>query len=115
LTREQQVERLMRLAASDLERKWIAALQAQNLRLPDEAGKLYEQAGTRPDFVYTNDAVVVYVDGPPHQFPERKARDRAQQTAMEDLGFVVLRFAEEENWAAQFAKYPSVFGSGAGV
>ena len=115
LTREQQVERLLRLAASDLERKWIAALQAENLRLPDEAGKLYAQAGTRPDFVYTNDALVVYVDGPPHQFPERKARDRAQQTAMEDLGFVVLRFAEEEDWAAQFAKYPSVFGSGAGV
>jgi very-short-patch-repair endonuclease len=115
LTREQQVDRLMRLAASDLERKWLGTLQQHSLRLPDEAGKLYPQASTRPDFVYAHEAVVIYVDGPPHRYPERKTRDATQQAAMEDLGFIVLRFGEEEDWLEQFGRYPSVFGSGASI
>jgi very-short-patch-repair endonuclease len=111
LTREEQVERLMRLAASDLERKWLRMVQQHSLRLPDEAGKLYPQAGTRPDFVYAHEAVVIYVDGPPHRYPERKVRDAAQQAAMEDLGFIVLRFGDEDDWMEQIGRYPSVFGS----
>jgi very-short-patch-repair endonuclease len=111
LTRDEQVERLMRLAASDLERKWLGMLQQHSLRLPDEAGKLYPQAGTRPDFVYAHEAVVIYVDGAPHRYPERKVRDAAQQAAMEDLGFIVLRFGEEDDWMDQIGRYPSVFGS----
>ena len=85
---------------------------------PNGSGKttlLRILAGTRPDFVYAHEAVVIYVDGAPHRYPERKARDAAQQTAMEDLGFIVLRFGEEGDWMEQIGKYPSVFGSGVSV
>lgn len=84
LTRQEQFERLSRLAAS----------------------------GTRPDFLYKVDQVAVYVDGPPHDFPERHARDTQQQAAMEDLGYVVLRFRHDQDWGPLLKKYPSVFGSG---
>ena len=72
LTREQQVDRLMRLAASDLERKWLGTLQQHSLRLPDEAGKLYPQASTRPDFVYAHEAVVDLRRWPAHATPNAR-------------------------------------------
>jgi very-short-patch-repair endonuclease len=86
---------------------------AGGYRLPTEAQKLFAQAGTRPDFVYAADSVVIYVDGPPHDFSDRQQRDAAKQAAMEDLGYIVLRFRHDAEWALLFKKYPSVFGSGA--
>lgn len=112
LTREAQLERLVRLAASELERRWLRFLDARGYRLPNEAGRLVEQASTRPDFLYTDHQLAVYVDGPVHEFPERAARDRVQQRALEDLGFLVVRVSgDEAAWDEVVARYPSVFGS----
>jgi very-short-patch-repair endonuclease len=80
-------------------------------RLPTEAGVLMERAGTRPDFVYRGENVVVYVDGPPHDFPDRAARDAEKQAALEDLGYVVLRFRHDSDWDSLVRAYPSVFGT----
>jgi len=112
LSREAQLERLLRLAASELERRWLRFLDARGYRLPNEAGRLVEQASTRPDFLYTDHQLAVYVDGPVHEFPERAARDLVQQRALEDLGFLVVRVSGDESaWDEVVARYPSVFGS----
>ena len=54
---------------------------------------LIDDASSRPDFVYEDDFVAVYVDGPPHDYPERQDRDAAQQGLMEQLGWTVVRCA----------------------
>jgi len=113
-SRDEHLERLMRQAASDLERKWLKFLAARGYRLPTEAGKLFEAAGTRPDFYYDGDMLAVYVDGPPHRFPDRVARDHAKQTQLEQLGYLVVRFQDDSEaaWEPIIMKYPSVFGAG---
>jgi len=111
LSRDEQFDRLSRLAASDLERRWLRFLKDANRRLPSEAAKLFAQAGTRCDFFYAEENVVVYVDGPPHDFPERQVRDAQQQQAMEDLGYIVLRFRHDDEWEPLTKRYPSVFGN----
>jgi very-short-patch-repair endonuclease len=112
-TRDEEFERLSRQAGSDLERKWLRLLMTGGYRLPTDAQKLFPQAGTRPDFVYAADSVVIYVDGPPHDFSDRQQRDAAKQAAMEDLGYIVLRFCHDADWVPILKKYPSVFGGGA--
>jgi hypothetical protein len=112
LTRDEQFDRLSRVAASDLERRWLRLLLTRGYRLPTDAGKLFAQAGTRSDFYYADHSLVVYVDGPPHDFPERAQRDGEKQQAMEDLGYVVLRFRHDGDWESTIAQFPSVFGGG---
>ncbi len=113
LTRDEQFDRLSKVAVSDLERRWLRVLMERGYRLPAEAGTLFRKAGTRPDFVYRGENVVVYVDGPPHDFPDRQQRDAEKQAALEDLGYIVLRFRHDAEWDPLLKKYPSVFGGGA--
>jgi hypothetical protein len=111
-SRDEHFDRLSRLAGSDLERRWLHFLRERNHRLPSDAAKLFEEAHTRPDFFYAEDKVVIYVDGPPHDHVDRQARDAKQEQAMEDLGYIVLRFRHDEEWAPLVGRYPSVFGAG---
>jgi ATP-dependent helicase YprA (DUF1998 family) len=110
LSRDEQFERLNRVAASDLERRWLQFLMEGNYRLPTEAARLFPEAHTRCDFFYAEANVAVYVDGAPHDFVERQTRDAGQQAAMEDLGYIVLRFRHDEQWDPLVKRYPSVFG-----
>ncbi len=77
---------LERLCESELERKWLRMLNAKNLRLPMKAQVLIESCQTRPDFLYEEALVAVYVDGPPHDFPDRQQRDATATERMEDFG-----------------------------
>jgi very-short-patch-repair endonuclease len=117
LTRSEHLKILMNQAGSALERSWLELLEKHNLRLPSHAQKLIEGCSTRPDFLYAEDQVAVYIDGPPHDFPERQERDAAQTTAMEDYGYTVVRFHHQDDWMAVIGKFPYVFGkvSGAGA
>ncbi|MFB3786022.1 MAG: DEAD/DEAH box helicase [bacterium] len=108
-TRAAHLDYLMKNAGSELERKWLRFLEDHSLNLPDDCQKLYESCGTRPDFNYGNDAVI-YVDGPPHDFPDRQKRDREQERALDDCGIKVIRFHHEADWAAIIAQHPSIFG-----
>lgn len=112
-SRDEHLERLMRQAGSDLERRWLRFLSVRGYRLPTDAGKLFEAAGTRPDFYYEGDMLAVYVDGPPHRFPDRVARDQAQQERLEQLGYLVVRFQDDSEaaWDPIIHRYPSVFGT----
>jgi very-short-patch-repair endonuclease len=113
-SRDEHLERLIRQAGSDLERRWLRFLSARGYRLPTDAGKLFEAAGTRPDFYYDGDMLAVYIDGPPHRFPDRATRDQAQQQRLEQLGYLVVRFQDDSEaaWEPIILKYPSVFGVG---
>lgn len=113
-TRAEHFRSLLAQAGSDLERKWLQLLEEYNLRLPSRAQKLIEPCGTRPDFLYEDEQVAVYIDGPPHDYPERQQRDTAQTVAMEDYGYTVVRFRHDEDWLAEISRYPHVFGTTAG-
>jgi len=108
--RPQHLEQLQNLADSSLEQQWLNRLEARGYRLPTHAQQLLEKCGTRPDFCYDDEMVAIYIDGPYHDFPERHARDLAQQDCLEDYGYLVIRFGHQDDWDAIFAQNPSVFG-----
>jgi very-short-patch-repair endonuclease len=109
-TREEHLAELRRLAGSDLERQWLAALDRGVLRLPSHAQHHIAGCRTTPDFFYSEQQTAVYVDGPPHDFPDRQRRDADQTEAMEDAGYTVIRFHHQDDWAATLARYPHLFG-----
>lgn len=75
------------------------------------AQRLFAEAGTRPDYFYDGDyGAAIYVDGPHHDYPERKTRDAAKEEAMEDLGYMVIRFGHTDDWEKIVRDYPYVFG-----
>lgn len=104
------LESLMKFAGSDLERHWLQFLEDRNLHLPTHAQKVISECGTRPDFYYDPHQVAVYIDGPPHDFPDRQDRDRAQTECMEDYGHLVIRFSHAEDWEEKIRRYPNIFG-----
>lgn len=110
-TRAEQLESLNRLADSDLERRWLKHMYEAGLKLPSQCQTFIEGCKTRPDFLYHESNCVIYIDGPPHKYPERQERDREQTDCLEDMGYTVIRFNHEGKWNEIIAKYPYVFGS----
>jgi len=110
LSRGEHLERLLRVCGSDLERRWLNHLEATDSNLPSHAQKLFEACGTRPDFVYERQRTVIYVDGPPHEYPERAKRDAQQAECMEDLGWTVIRFTHQDDWDEILSRYKGTFG-----
>ena len=97
---------------SRLEEQFIERLEQGGYRLPGASQVFFEQAGTRPDFAYHEACTVIYVDGPHHDFPERRQRDLGADAAMADLGYKVIRFGHRDDWAEIIAAHPDVFGPG---
>ncbi len=102
---------LMKLADSKLEKDWLQFLEERNLHLPSHAQVLIEECSTRPDFLYKGEQVAVYIDGPPHDYPERQQRDAEVTAVMEDYGYTVIRFRHTDDWSMIISKYPYIFGS----
>jgi very-short-patch-repair endonuclease len=112
IDRERQMQRLSNQAGSELERKFLRFLDSRGHKLPSRAQVLMPDQGTRPDFLYDDEFVVVYVDGPPHDFAERQQRGEAQFQALRDAGWSVLRFRHDDDWVNVIATRPDVFGEG---
>jgi very-short-patch-repair endonuclease len=112
ISRAEHLIRLCNQAGSDLERRWLRLLEQRGLRLPSDAQHRIETCGTRPDFLYEAEHVAIYIDGPHHAYPERQQRDHAQETCLENHGYLVIRFVAEADWPATLAQYPNVFGPG---
>ncbi|MDA1166258.1 MAG: DUF1998 domain-containing protein, partial [Planctomycetota bacterium] len=108
-TFNEHLEFLKKQCDSRLEQSWLEYLVARGCHLPTTAQKYYPQCRTRPDFSYDGH-VAIYIDGPPHDFPERQKRDAQQTAAMEDLGITVLRFHHEADWSATIDSHPNIFG-----
>jgi hypothetical protein len=74
-------------------------IENNGCRLPSHTRRLFAEAVTRPDYFYDGDyGVAIYIDGPHHVYPERRARDAAKEEAMEDLGYMVIRFGHQDDW-----------------
>jgi len=110
-TREEQRDLLLRLCQSDLEKQFVNWLYEHNLQLPDRAQVTLDEIMARPDFFYEKAAACVYVDGAPHQFPERQKRDADCDTALKRFGCLVIRVQGPESWPAAAQEYPWVFGT----
>ena len=85
-------------------------LEAHDLRLPSDGQKFFDQCQTRPDFYYHEAKTVIYIDGPPHDYPERHQRDSIRTECMENAGYIVIRFNHRERWLDIINQFPSVFG-----
>ncbi len=110
-SRAEHLKDLNRCAGSELERRWLDHLDKRNLRLPTHAQYFVEACGTKPDFFYSDYQLAVYIDGPPHDFPDIQQRDKNLTEALEDAGFTVVRFHHRADWDAILARYPHIFGS----
>ncbi len=108
--REEHVERLKRQCRSDLERRWLEFLDERNLALPTSTQQLIEECGAEPDFYYADQMAAIYIDGPLHDYAERRRREEQKQRCLEDLGYLVIRFGHDDDWEEILRRYPSVFG-----
>ncbi len=109
-SRGEHLAALLRRCASQFEREWLQFLEEHRLDLPTHAQERIDAANTRPDFLYADHHVAIYVDGASHEFPDRKERDAQQTEALEDLGYTVLRFGAREEWVDLIRRHPSIFG-----
>ena len=105
------LQALLNLCDSDLERDWLDWLDHHGYRLPSKAQALIEACHTRPDFFYEEALTAVYIDGPQHEYPERRARDVAQAECLEDQGYTIIRFEAKEDWEKAVKRYAALFGN----
>lgn len=97
---------------STLESEWIDYMMKGGYRMPDRSQVLFKHARTRPDFVYSDECVAVYVDGPHHDYPDRAARDQDQEEALLSLGYRTIRFGYRDDWDRSVGEHRDVFGAG---
>lgn len=105
------LDKLKATCDTKLEKDWLDFLVANGLNLPTSAQRYFEPAQTRPDFQFEHHKVMVYVDGPVHDFPDRQKRDEEKRTLLDDMDYTVLRFHHQEDWLKITAKFPHVFGT----
>lgn len=111
LPREVHLEQLKRLCRSELERRFLDFLDSNNLALPTSAQRVIEECRAEPDFFYPEHMAAIYIDGPPHDYPDRQRRDEEKQRSLEDLGYLVIRFRYDDDWNVLVRRYASVFGA----
>jgi len=109
-SRGDHLKMLLNRCESELEKDWIRFLEKYNLNLPSHPQKYIESCQTRPDFFYEQHTLAVYVDGPPHEYPDRQERDIQQERKMRASGYSVVRFSHKDDWKEVVAKYPNIFG-----
>ena len=106
-------EEICNLVNSPLEKEWLAALRNHGYRLPDRIQPLLKDFNTQPDFAYSQAQAVIYIDGPHHDKPTQRAKDKSITASLESAGFTVVRFGYvREKWLEIFKSYAWIFGPG---
>lgn len=104
-------EGMINASTSGLEKAWLNYLKTSGRRLPDRAQPYLTEFKTRPDFAYTQNQTLVYIDGPHHDGQTQKLLDAEISQRLGDAGFTVVRFpADESVWDHIANKYSWVFG-----
>ena len=106
------VDDLLARCDSSLERDFVGYLVAHDHRLPSSAQELIQAAQARPDFLYRDAGVAVFLDGPVHDGQRAAERDVQADLRLMDLGWTVIRIRHDEDWGVRLAGYGSVFGKG---
>lgn len=109
---DQHLQDLLAATESGLERRFLMLLAEQGRRLPTHAGRLLAEARCRPDFLYANDYVAVFVDGPHHDDGDQRHDDADADARLRSLGWEVVRFHHAADWERLLDELPSVFGAG---
>jgi very-short-patch-repair endonuclease len=109
-TRAEHYKRLRNMAGSDLERKWLDYIYKNGHILPTHAQELIDSCHTRPDYLYRDKYVAVYIDGPIHDSPDQANKDKKIQEDLEDTGWHVIRFRYDSDWAEIIAANENIFG-----
>lgn len=107
---ETQLRRLKALTASPLEDKWLDLLWDKGLRLPSTAAHLLQAARCRPDFLYEDSALAVFIDGPIHDYRDIELRDHQAGLRLRSLGWSVIRFDFKDDWLELLRQRPEIFG-----
>lgn len=94
---------------TDLLDAFLAFLEAEQAHRP-ERGRPIDPLGARPDFWLPDAGLVIYVDGPAHQYPDRPGRDNGLADQLRDLGYRVVRFGHSDDWAARLDEFADYFG-----
>ena len=109
-SREERLIALRKECDSNLEEKWLDMVDSLGLKLPSDAQYLIKSCSTKPDFYYKDNAVTIYVDGPPHDDQsQQKADAKITQHLMQE-GYVPIRFHHKDDWEQIFHKHPDIFG-----
>ena len=110
--RHNHLKALLEQAGSSLEKKWLNYIDRQGLPLPANAQKLIDAAKTRPDFLYAEPPVAVFIDGPEHDKAQQRDLDEEQTEMLEDLGYRVIRFSHRDDWDEIIKRHADVFRKG---
>ena len=106
-------EALSAQCGSDLEREWLAFVQAQGRRLPTHAQLIVPDHYARPDFAYAEHSAVIFIDGPHHEKPGQSARDARVREELDLAGYTVITFTHDRaTWPAHLSRYAFIFGEG---
>jgi ATP-dependent helicase YprA (DUF1998 family)/very-short-patch-repair endonuclease len=113
-SRAEHLAQLQRLCESRLELAFLELLETRGANLPTAAQQSLptHKGTTRPDFVIDRDGAryALYIDGPPHDYPDRQRRDHDLTLALEDAGYSVLRFHHANDWENILGEYEWLFG-----
>lgn len=113
LSADELFERLREKCDSGLERDWLTTVRNAGYHLPDDAQRLLLSYSTRPDFLYTEKQVLIFIDGPHHETAVHRKLDETTTARLKAAGFEVIRFPPEKAaWPAIFRAYPDIFGQG---
>jgi ATP-dependent helicase YprA (DUF1998 family) len=107
--RDEHVTYLRSLCQSTLEQRFLEAVVASGLRLPDDAQKSIQEPRCIADFFYQPN-VLVFCDGPVHQSDGQRRIDERLRRELLVRGYRVIVFRWDEDPATVFRQWPDVFG-----
>jgi very-short-patch-repair endonuclease len=110
-SRAERMAALRKQCDSELEKRWLDMLDKLMLRPPSDAQFLIELCSTRPDFYYREYNAAIYIDGPPHDEPDKIKEDEEITSKLMALGYAVVRFHHKADWLVIFGKHPDIFGT----
>ncbi len=94
---------LQRACLRQLERDWLDMLVQKRLRLPSQAQARLEQYDATVDFLYHQEASVIFIGQPQPALVDK----------LDLAGFTVIVFAEDPNsWAGVLQRHAFLFGDG---